>query len=548
MLAEDQPLRRRLLLLAPLLLALVGAGLWLWRGAEGEPRVQLASDDDDRGSRPAGRGESADEAPAPDGEVTLWVEVLSTTGTPIPGAKVRVVGAGGVHRGDSGPEGLVSLEGLPHDELHVRAEARGYAPAEELTRVPDELTELSVTLTLAPAPEAAGRTAGVVLAHGEPVKGALVIPVPVGGTDELAPEHALRTGADGRFVLPEGAPAVVAVRALHPAHGDAEAQVKGPGDVVIELPGAARISGRVLGPDGAGVEDWVIGIRKLERRELLASSLPRAALNPRSDEGKRWWPLLSAAPKEAKRARRPDGDAQAGAFVIDLAPSGRVSLQAGATGFAPAETELRLAPGEHARDVVLRLERPLGVTGHVTDADTGAPIAGARVRAVRMRGMREAGFGSAKTDAEGRFELRSAAGRRTTLRATAKGYVPQERGGVSGRGGEAVEVSFALKRAPKGKAGHGGLDYVGIGAQIKRHDDGAVVVGVIKGGAAAETLDEGDVILRVDGVWTEGMKLGEIVDAIVGEPESDVELLVRRKGQPDNERVTLPRRALKHDG
>src|SRR5690606_6520782 len=136
--------------------------------------------------------------------------------------------------------------------------------------------------------------------------------------------------------------------------------------------------------------------------------------------------------------------------------------------------------------------------------------------------------GDAKTGADGCYTLLTTAGVRHSVGVRARGYVSESAGGLFGRADEEVERSFALERARGGR--QDAFRYVGIGAKLKMHDDGAQVAGVFQSGSAAGALQEGDIILRVDGVWTEGMTLPRIVEMIVGEPDTDVELLVQPKG------------------
>src|SRR5690606_13753942 len=58
---------------------------------------------------------------------------------------------------------------------------------------------------------------------------------------------------------------------------------------------------------------------------------------------------------------------------------------------------------------------------------------------------------------------------------------------------------------------------VGIGVELKAHDDGALIIGVIDGGPAAQAkLQRGDVITGIDGKSLAGLNLNQAADLITG--------------------------------
>jgi carboxyl-terminal processing protease len=73
--------------------------------------------------------------------------------------------------------------------------------------------------------------------------------------------------------------------------------------------------------------------------------------------------------------------------------------------------------------------------------------------------------------------------------------------------------------------------YVGIGVRVQYIDDNIVVEGVINGGAAEEEgIMVGDIIRTVDGVEVSGQNLYEVVNNIIGEEGTFVDIGVERVG------------------
>jgi carboxyl-terminal processing protease len=84
---------------------------------------------------------------------------------------------------------------------------------------------------------------------------------------------------------------------------------------------------------------------------------------------------------------------------------------------------------------------------------------------------------------------------------------------------------------------------VGIGVELKAHDDGALIIGVIDGGPAAQAkLQRGDVITAIDGKSLKGMNLNQAADLITGPAGSRLGMQVVRDGRSGS--VTLTRRSV----
>lgn len=84
---------------------------------------------------------------------------------------------------------------------------------------------------------------------------------------------------------------------------------------------------------------------------------------------------------------------------------------------------------------------------------------------------------------------------------------------------------------------------VGIGVELKSHDDGVLIIGVIDGGPAAQAkLQRGDIITAIDGRSLAGMNLNQAADLITGPAGSRLGMQVMRDGRNGN--VTLTRRSV----
>ncbi|MEW4527812.1 S41 family peptidase [Maioricimonas sp. JC845] len=84
---------------------------------------------------------------------------------------------------------------------------------------------------------------------------------------------------------------------------------------------------------------------------------------------------------------------------------------------------------------------------------------------------------------------------------------------------------------------------VGIGVELKADEAGALVMGVLEGGPAAEArLQKGDLIVGIDGRSVTGQGLNQIADLITGPSGTSVRLQIRRDGRDYN--ATLVRRSI----
>ncbi|MCA9543770.1 MAG: carboxypeptidase regulatory-like domain-containing protein, partial [Myxococcales bacterium] len=322
--------------------------------------------------------------------------------------------------------------------------------------------------------------------------------------------------SDGRFHLAWPGDEPLHLSAYHAQHGQARVDVAEAGEVVVELPGGAWIEGQVVDGDGDPVPAF----------SVTASPLTHMSGGP---------PAQSFD----------NGD---GRFVLGPLAAGRMQLWAAAEGYQPGEvTGLTLEPGERRTGVVLTLKRSSVLTGRVTDARTGKPVAGASVIPAEWRARALAEAVGAYTDEDGRYTLRALPGVRTSIRITAEGYRSLLLGGVEGAPGEETVRDFELTPTDADRPTG---ELTGIGAVLRPHIYGVRLGQLVEGGPAAEVLNEGDVVVAVDGQSAKGLGMNKVAQAIRGEEGTEVVLTVRRNngsGQPEEVvlvrgRVAFPQR------
>lgn len=87
--------------------------------------------------------------------------------------------------------------------------------------------------------------------------------------------------------------------------------------------------------------------------------------------------------------------------------------------------------------------------------------------------------------------------------------------------------------------------YVGIGVELTMEAAGARVVRVIDDGPAARAgLAANDVVLEIEGQPARGESLADVVNALRGQPGSQVKLLVRTSD--GNKALTVTRRPIEN--
>ncbi len=384
--------------------------------------------------------------------------------------------------------------------------------------------ERRITVRLGPPHADAGapaRIAGRVVARdgGAPVPGALVV-AEAGrrfgpGGIPLAQATA---GADGAFELAGLDPGRYRLTARAEGHapGTVRGVEAGAKDVLVELGTGGRLRGCVRdAASGSAVAPFTVLV--FERRASLFRPLQRS---------------------------RSFVDAS-GCYTLDDLLPGPVAVVVSAPGYAPsAEVPAEVpASGEAVADAAL----PRGgrLTGVVLDAETRAPLGGARISVEGSLSEAASTFpvlAEAVADGQGRFTL-DALPRRFSLSAAARGHHARVMGGVEvPPGGEAGPIEIPLRPVAPGEEPR--TELAGIGVGIAPRGDLLVVTAVApKGGAAEAGLAQGDQILRVDGTPVAELGFGGAVDAIRG-PEGTSVLLAIRRGKETFD-VRVPRRIVR---
>jgi protocatechuate 3,4-dioxygenase beta subunit len=368
--------------------ALLAGPVGLWLGPETQPLVLHL--------RPA---------------ASLEVTVVEggADGRPVAGAAVELRARQAV-LGTTDAEGRALLQGVPAGRHVLKVAARDLAPSWQVTHVVDAVDRVQrVTVTLRGGAAASGT---VVDARGRPVAGAVVTPVPEAAHGSVpltgARDDGTETDAQGRWRFehlgagpyqftasgPRAAPGTSATVRL-----DGVSEQSG---ITIQLPDAARLSGRVEDVSGAPV--------------------PFAAVRLVLDEG-----------AQRTLARRTTADAR-GAFELDGLPQRRVALVAShERATSPTHyVDLSQEP-VRSKPFVLTLSAAEVLRGRV-EGSGGKPVGEAVVLAEatggRMRGRAEQtlrGQLVTTADAGGRFELRGLMPGTYLLRAAPPGTTPQQR-------------------------------------------------------------------------------------------------------------------------
>jgi carboxyl-terminal processing protease len=82
---------------------------------------------------------------------------------------------------------------------------------------------------------------------------------------------------------------------------------------------------------------------------------------------------------------------------------------------------------------------------------------------------------------------------------------------------------------------------VGVGIEMKKHDNGALIMGTVEGGSAAEAgIKRGDILVKIGNQPLTGMSLNQIADLVSGPAGTTVQIQIDRAGQRYN--ATLERR------
>jgi hypothetical protein len=187
------------------------------------------------------------------------------------------------------------------------------------------------------------------------------------------------------------------------------------------------------------------------------------------------------------------------------------------------------------------------LTGVVTDAETRAPIQGARITVEGRVGggaLPVPVVASTTTGARGEFVLGGLAPGLRSVTALAYRYHGRILSGLDVKDGAVIgPVPIALTQLKEGEEPK--LELTGIGAVLTPQGESLLIGRVLPGGGAAEAgLGPGDAILAVDGVPVAGLGFDGAIQRIRG-PEGTPVVLTVRKAGGDEIRLEVFRRKIR---
>ncbi|MDG1893522.1 MAG: S41 family peptidase [Fuerstiella sp.] len=106
-------------------------------------------------------------------------------------------------------------------------------------------------------------------------------------------------------------------------------------------------------------------------------------------------------------------------------------------------------------------------------------------------------------------------------------------------------ASLDLERAEKTRSAMLESEIVGVGVEVKMHDNGLLVIRALRGGPAAEAgLQAGDILTAINGRSISGMSMANSVDLMKGVAGSRIQMRISRNGSRGRN-VTLTRRRIR---
>jgi protocatechuate 3,4-dioxygenase beta subunit len=426
---------------------------------------------------------------------TVYGEVVDTAGNPV---RAELVLRGGPlarsRKVTADTSGTYAFHNVPAGTFILEATASGYRTEkiDAVEAAADEPTSVDVVMEAAK-----GIFGRVVDPNGEPVASSFVRLRPPQGRWKF-----LRTDDDGRFQWdnPQHDSYTATAISQHyelsrPTHVTVGAES------TLELRAGGAVSGRVVGPDGRPVNSFTVGVEAIETK------------GPR--------------PYRPRSAGLEKVNDSSGRFRFDSLRPGTYWFRVQTNRYASASSEpVVVRAGSETSGVTIRVGEAGRVTGQVTDAKTGAPVAGASVMIFDPTSPFQAN--NTRTDARGRYDIDGVAPGRRSLRVAKKGYLSTVSAGVSVGPGGATTRDVQIRKQKPGEA----MQFHGIGAVLMKTDKGVVIRNTMDGHPAAEFgLQARDVILAVDGEPVDGLRLDEVVEKIRGQQGVPVELQIDREGE-----------------
>ncbi len=336
-------------------------------------------------------------------------QVLSLEGKPFAGAQVRAISFG---RGNGRPAwgpvlqartdkgGKFALPALPAGDYLVMAGAEGWMPSFQWASLgPKTPPPGPLSFTLGKGASLEGR---VVDARGEPVEvySLLVYPTALSG-DGIPPlppqvrkriEDELRLSSSFRASSSNGRRWGNRVRPSRAGNRNARPRGGRSGSSGNARPRGGRPetsgSGRPDPARARRIQEMLDRLRRrggnlppglLERFRRFLPSGPGQGRRPDPMERVKMRVMGEMRPRRPKAARHPGGN-----FRIGGLPAGTYRIEVEAPGFLRKQSgPLKISKGNSLQGITLALERVLSLEGKVLAEDSGEPLAGIRVMAVR---------------------------------------------------------------------------------------------------------------------------------------------------------------------
>ncbi|WP_437316661.1 carboxypeptidase regulatory-like domain-containing protein [Sorangium sp. So ce385] len=372
---------------------------------------------------------------------------------------------------------------------------------------PERAAPREVEVEPPPAPPPPRETTA---ARAEPVRGVVLDPEgrpSAGAVVRCRDEPGMTASADteGRFELPPEADGCTAT-AAQPPLGDAEPTRLAAGrDNVLHLIAAGAIAGEVVDQSGRPVEAYLLAIE---------SFVPSGAAVRGSADGR------------AHQVTDPGG-----AFRLNALAPGRYVLTVSAAGRPPTRSSaVDVEAGRTTEGVRIVLPRGATLKGRVLDAASRAPVVEAQVELDSVTSSGANAISLVLTDANGEYALEGVPARGPfSVRVRHEDYMAKIVSGLDARGTGAARADIELRMLDDGGSRE---ELTGIGAMLSVSSSGVTIAGLIEGGPAASAgLQQGDVIVRIDGENAKELPLADCIQRLRGPVGTRVSVGVERDGQ-----------------
>ncbi|KYF54887.1 hypothetical protein BE04_46485 [Sorangium cellulosum] len=180
----------------------------------------------------------------------------------------------------------------------------------------------------------------------------------------------------------------------------------------------------------------------------------------------------------------------------------------------------------------MRIVLPQGATlkGRVVDAASRAPVVEAQVELDSVTSSGANAISLVLTDANGEYALEGVPARGPfSVRVRHEDYMAKIVSGLDARGTGSARADIELRMLDDGGSRE---ELTGIGAMLSVSSSGVTIAGIIEGGPAASAgLQQGDVIVRIDGENAKELPLADCIQRLRGPVGTRVSVGVERDGQ-----------------